>query len=136
MAKKATNAEIEFRIATLYEMVVKGATYSYIVRYASEEWDITSRQTDTYLKRVYEQIKDTYDDDYKKRLLTVQLAKLDELYQKNYTIQDFRECRNVIETINKMIGLDAPTKTDITTNGRNISLRNLIDFEKTKSDTE
>lgn len=133
MAKKATKAEVELRIATLHEMVVKGATYNFIVRYTSQEWEISRRQTDTYLKRVYKQIQKTYGDDYKKRLLDVQIAKLDELYQKNFTIQDFRECRNVIETLNKMIGLDAPTKIDHTTKGEKIKQLPTVIFKESES---
>src|SRR5699024_9313280 len=102
---------------------------NFIVRYASKEWNITSRQTDTYLKRVYEEIQKTYGDDYKKRLLDIQVAKLDELYQKNFTIQDFRECRNVIETLNKMIGLDAPTKVDHTTKGEKITVQPIFNID-------
>ena len=41
---------------------------------------------------------------------------------KNYTIEDFRECRNLIESKNKMLGINAPTKTDITTNGKDLNL--------------
>lgn len=106
MAEKSTDAEIELRIATIYEMVVKGASRKYIVRYGSETWEITSRQIDDYLKRVYEEIKETYGESYKKNILEKQLAQLDDLYVKNYTIEDFRECRNIIESKTKMLGLN------------------------------
>ena len=110
MAKKSTDAELELRIAIIYEMVVKGASRKYIVRYGSETWKISSRQIDDYLKRVYEDIKETYGEDYKKDILSKQLAQLDDLYVKNYTIEDFRECRNLIESKNKLLGLNAPDK--------------------------
>lgn len=110
MAEKSTDAELELRIAIIYEMVVKGASRKYIVRYGSETWKISSRQIDDYLKRVYEDIKETYGEDYKKDILSKQLAQLDDLYVKNYTIEDFRECRNLIESKNKLLGLNAPDK--------------------------
>lgn len=110
MSKKSTDAELELRIAIIYEMVVKGASRKYIVRYGSETWKISSRQIDDYLKRVYEDIKETYGEDYKKDILSKQLAQLDDLYVKNYTIEDFRECRNLIESKNKLLGLNAPDK--------------------------
>ena len=113
MSEKSTNAEIELRLSTIYEMVVKGASRKYIVRYCSEKFEITSRQTDEYLKRVYEEIKETYGEDYKQKILEKQLAQLDDLYVKNYTIEDFRECRNIIESKSKLLGLNAAEKIDI-----------------------
>lgn len=110
---KSTNAEIELRVSTIYEMVVKGCDRAYIVRYGSKEWSISSRQIDDYLKTVHEQIKETFGEDYKKNLLEKQLAQLDNLYVKNYTIEDFRECRNIIETKNKMLGLNSAEKIDL-----------------------
>ena len=110
---KATDAEIELRISTIYEMVVKGASRKYIVRYCAETWNIASRQTDEYLSRVYLEIKETYGQDYKERLIEKQLAQLDDLYVKNYTIEDFRECRNLIESKSKLLGLNSAEKTEI-----------------------
>ena len=111
---KATNAEIELRIKTIYEMTVKGCSRKYIVRYSAENWNINERQVDDYLKRVYTEIKETYNDDYKKSLLDKHIAQLEDLYVKNYTIEDFRECRNIIESKNKMLGLNAPDRIDTT----------------------
>lgn len=116
---KSTDAEVELRINTVYEMVVKGASRKYIVRYASENWNVSSRTVDEYLNRVYEEIKETYSDEYKSSILSKQLAKLDDLYVKNYTIEDFRECRNIIESVSKLLGLTT-SKVDVTTNGKEI----------------
>ncbi len=123
MAEKSTNAEIELRIATIYEMVVKGASRKYIVRYGSETWNITSRQIDDYLKIVYNEIKETYGEDYKKNILTKQLAQLDDLYVKNYTIEDFRECRTIIESKNKMLGLNPPDKIETFSQPKTITIK-------------
>lgn len=111
---KATDAEIELRISIIYEMVVKGCSRKYIVRYCAETWNIASRQTDEYLSRVYLEIKETYGQDYKEKLIEKQLAQLDDLYVKNYTIEDFRECRNLIESKSKLLGLNSAIKTEIT----------------------
>jgi hypothetical protein len=122
---KATDAEIELRISTIYEMVVKGASRKYIVRYCAETWNIASRQTDEYLSRVYEEIKETYGEDYKKDILSKQLAQLDDLYVKNYTIEDFRECRNLIESKSKLLGLNEPLKVSVS----NFDISKLYDTE-------
>ena len=130
MAEKSTNAEIELRIATIYEMVVKGCSRKMIVRYGSETWNISSRQIDDYLKIVYEEIKSTYGQDYKEKLIEKQLAQLDDLYVKNYTIEDFRECRNLIETKSKLLGLNEPDKQSISLN--NFDLKDVLKFDNPK----
>lgn len=109
--KKTTANEKEQRVMTVYEMLIKGATRPFIIRYSSEKWGVVSRTVDDYIAIATKRIKNTFDDKYKKNLATIQVAKLNDLYVKNYTIEDYRECRNIIETLNKMYGLDAPIKT-------------------------
>jgi hypothetical protein len=109
---KSTDAEVELRIATVYEMVVKGCSRKYIVRYASENWNVSSRTVDEYLKRVYDEVKETFSSEQKELLIAKQLAQLEELYMKNYTIEDFRECRNIIESRSKLLGLNEASKVD------------------------
>ena len=42
------------------------------------------------------------------------LNRLEALYTMNYKIQDFRECRNIVEARVKMLGINAPTKVEVT----------------------
>lgn len=125
MAEKSTDAEIELRLAIIYEMVVKGASRKYIVRYSAETWNLASRQVDEYLKRVYDEIKETYGEEYKKDILSKQIAQLDDLYVKNYTIEDFRECRTIIESKSKLLGLNEPIKIAVT----DFNLKDVLNFK-------
>lgn len=129
---KSTHAEITLRIATIYEMVVKGASRKYILRYCTKNYNINSRQVDIYLKKVNDEIKELYGADYKLNIIEKQLSQLDDLYVKNYTIEDFRECRNLIESKSKLLGLNMPDKKDITTNGESIN-KPVFEFFNTES---
>ena len=111
--KKSTDAEIEIRVAKIYQFICKGFDYTYMVRHASKEWKISSRQLDTYILKAKEQIRNTYGEDYKKTILSNHLAQLEDLYIKNYSIEDFRECRTIIESRNKLLGLNEATKIEI-----------------------
>jgi len=111
--KKSTDAEIEIRVAKIYEFICKGFDYTYMVRHASIAWKISSRQLDTYILKAKEQIKNTYGQDYKETILSNHLAQLEDLYIKNYSIDDFRECRSIIESRNKLLGLNEATKIEI-----------------------
>lgn len=118
---KATDAEIQIRINTIFDMVVKGISRKNIVRYCAENFKIESRQVDEYLSRVYDEIKETYSKEDKEKLISKQMAQLDDLYLKSYNNEDYRECRSIIESRSKLLGLNAPDKTDVTTNGKEIS---------------
>ncbi len=108
---KATNAQADIRRATVFEMLTKGCSRGYIVQYAAKTWQLNTRQSDEYIAQATAQIKELYGDEYKTDLIEKHLAKLNDLYMKSYTIEDFRECRNLIETEAKLLGLFAPVKT-------------------------
>ena len=111
--KKSTDAEIEIRVAKIYEFICKGFDYTYMVRHASTEWKISSRQLDTYILKAKGQLQNTYGQEYRETILSNHLAQLEDLYRKNYSIGDFRECRSIIESRNKLLGLNEATKIEI-----------------------
>jgi hypothetical protein len=113
MAMKSTDAEVELRISIIYEMIIKGMSRKYIIRYGSEHWSVSSRTIDEYLKRVNAEIKEVFGNEYKRNLLSKQLAQLEDLYVKNYKIDDFRECRGIIESRSRMLGLNEPDKLEV-----------------------
>ena len=115
---KSTDAEIELRIATLYDFIVKGLSRAYIVRYSSEQWKIGDRQVDDYMKLVKDKIQQTYGQEYKETILNNHLAQLEDLYAKNYNIDDFKECRAIIESRSKLLGLNSAEKLEIKTTVR------------------
>ena len=51
MAKKSTNVEIEERVNTVYQLLIKSWSRFDILQYAATEWDLSSRQTDEYISR-------------------------------------------------------------------------------------
>ena len=110
---KSTNAEIELRVATVAEMIIKGQKRNNIVRYSSENWKIGERQAEKYIVKAWEKIEQNTDIDVKKEI-KLQRARFEDLYQKSYNIQDYRECRQVLDSIAKLIGLNSPEKHDHT----------------------
>ena len=51
MAKKSTNLEIQDRVNTIYQLLIKSWSRFDILQYAATEWDLSSRQTDEYIAR-------------------------------------------------------------------------------------
>lgn len=112
MGNKSTYPEIDIRIDTICEMLIKSVSRKKIVRFCSEKYGITSRQTDTYIKKAREQIKNEFPKEKKSHLIRLSLAQYEDLYAKSYTIEDYRECRSIIESRNKLLGLYENEKID------------------------
>lgn len=136
MAKKGTKAEVELRVQTVYEMILKGATRPFIMRYAAEKWDLSERTVDEYMCRARDIIRETFEDRDRERLIIDTIAKLSDLYVKNYTIEDFRECRNILESRSKLLGLNEADKIDVVTEARPILLDITLPDEDDESDED
>lgn len=105
---KATDIEILQRVKIVAEMVLKGYSKENIVRHASENWQITERQTEEYLKRAKEKfIEEAAAKDIEGHL-AIALNQLNDLYKKCYKIQDYAECRRIKKDIADLLGLQAP----------------------------
>lgn len=71
------------------------------------------RMTDEYIAKANAMISDLHeqDVDYYRKLI---LARQEDLYNRNFKIQDYRECRQVLQDIAKLLGANEPDKTDVT----------------------
>ena len=117
---KASDAEIELRIQTVAEMLIKAQGRENILRYCAENWGIRERQADNYISRAIDKIKKNKEFLDLEQEISLQKARFEDLYQKNYTIQDYREARQVLDSIAKLLGLNKPEKLDHTTKGESI----------------
>jgi hypothetical protein len=51
VAKKSTNVEIDERVNTVYDLLLRAYSRTQILRYASETWDVSERQAELYMSR-------------------------------------------------------------------------------------
>lgn len=51
MAKKSTNTEIDERVNTVYDLLLRAHSRTQILRYAAETWQVSERQTELYMSR-------------------------------------------------------------------------------------
>jgi hypothetical protein len=117
--------EIEKRIFSIYQILLQGYTKRrFILQYVSEktDWNIDDRQIDNYIKKAKELILEKFEDDidFEKSL---SLQRFEQLYTMNYKIQDYKECRSIIEARCKLLGINAPTKiaeTDVSGKDRKL----------------
>lgn len=118
-SKKGTKTQVEQRVMIVAEMRLKAYSYDQIIRYASENWNVGARQVEHYISRANKRIKASNNLNLDKEVM-IQKARLEDLYQKNYNIQDYRECRQVMETRMRLTGTNAPEKLDVMSNGEQI----------------
>lgn len=108
---KATRAEVERRVNEVYQMLVRQESYFSICRYAAEEWQCSTRQTDRYISRAKELIE-VEQKEFRQRALPYgryqQLATLDQLFRKAYRDGDWRGCLIIVKEQNAIIGAYPP----------------------------
>ena len=115
MAKetKATDFEKDQRIDAVCEFLIKGLTTAQMFRYVSSktDWGISARQLDNYISEAKQKIKNSDND----KGFEIQRAKrrLEKLYIKNEDIEDFKECRAIIDTSAKLFGWNEAEKHDV-----------------------
>ncbi len=51
MAKKSTNVEIDERVNTVYDLLLRAYSRTQILRYAAETWNVSERQAELYMSR-------------------------------------------------------------------------------------
>ena len=124
---------MEKRVNTVYLMLLQGFQRKQIIQYCSEQFKIGERQTDEYLGKAREIIKSNIDCDTSNKKNEV-LNQFYDLYQKNYALEDYRECKSVLLAIASILGVEAPKKTDITSNGNTITTPPTIVFLDTDNE--
>ena len=108
-----TDAEKNIRVNETAKAMLNGyVNRRILIQYLSEnfKWDVVERTYDTYIKEAKELLSviDENELTFEKSLA---LNRLDALYTMNFKIHDFRECRNIIESRAKILGINAPVET-------------------------
>lgn len=113
---KATDAEVTQRVATIHKLMVAGASRASIVQYGSKTWQITDRQVDDYIARAKKGITDQANKD-KNHNLALALERMSDIYQQCYAAKNYKGAVSAQQEINRLLGLYAPTKTEMTGDG-------------------
>lgn len=111
MGKEVRSTEIEkdIRVMAIAKAILSGYTKRrFLLQYTSEKfenWGVSERQIDTYIKEAKEIIRNKYTDDDLEIEKDIALSRLESLFTMNMKIQDYRECRNVTMDRMKLMGV-------------------------------
>ena len=117
--KRITKAEKEIRVAKVATFLLNGMKRGDIWQYLTNpkneiEWDISIRTLDRYIKDATAAIKESsqIDRDFE---IGKSKGRLEILWQRNISIQDFKAALAVVKEVNNLFGLNEPIRiTDST----------------------
>ncbi len=110
---KATNFEAQKRVNTVYKMLLLGVSRADIIEYSINNWQISEAQTDVYIGKANElfkvQSQTVRDDEFGKAV-----ARLQNLYEKNMKIQDYKAALATQKELSELLGLYPAKKQEHT----------------------
>ena len=127
--RKLTDIQIAERFQQAYEWIVyKRFSYVEFRDKFSKEHKITARQAEVIWKQVKETIQSRFKDE-QETLLENQIERYHDLLERSRENGNRRIEREVLSDLNKLYGLEAASKIDVTSNGLPISLNIILDKE-------
>lgn len=101
---KSTDAEIEQRVLTVYQMILQGLSRQDILQYSSKNWFVSNRTVDTYIKRATIEIGEVSDDE-KASAFGNAIKRLNAIYYKAMKKDDLRTAITAQREISELYGL-------------------------------
>jgi len=82
-----------------------------IAPYVSKTYNVSEKTAYNYINKA-KALREEDAKEYRQEALTDQIALLRNLYDKNYKIQDFKECRAIIGDLSALVGTKAAQKIE------------------------
>jgi hypothetical protein len=121
---KANQTEMKKRILAVYTMLCNGGSYSDVVRYVREKYDIhTNRMAEVYMQKAMEIINEDFKEDIT-HVRKIANARLNTIFKMQVRDKKLRDAVYTQAQINKINGLES---VDLNHNG-NIDINNKIEF--------
>jgi hypothetical protein len=107
--KKSTDAEISKRVLEVYTLLTQGKTYTDIVRYCKQAYNITSRRSvSKYIDHAMKRIKEENTKDIND-IRIIANAKYIDLYKRLYSEGKYKDCAYIQSRIDRINGLEEKT---------------------------
>lgn len=119
---KATNVEYEQRMERAFElMLYEKKSYKEFAEIFSVEFNVSKRQAENVWADVRNRLKERFNQN-QEEILTEQLNRLYDLLNRCRLQGNRRIESEVLRDITKILGMEAPKKVDLTSNGETISI--------------
>lgn len=133
--RKSNKLVQEERINQIFNFMLRGYRTGQIIEHGVKNWGIGQRMVEKYITKASEIIKAQAETDREQQYYKA-LLRYEDLYSKNYAERDFKECRAVQGDLNKITGVLAPVKTEVTgKDGEPVKVESKVDLSKLSVDT-
>ena len=104
---KSSDQEIEQRIEVIAQLLTRFMSRRHILEYVRKktDWNVERAQIDNYIAEAKNIIKEKTDPEQMGGIIR---KNFEMLFKKNLEIEDFRECRAVLESMAKLTGVNEP----------------------------
>lgn len=109
----ADQNEILERVNKIYALLLMGKKTRAIAPYISKTYNVSEKTAYNYINKA-KKLREEDAKEYREEAIADQVANLRNLYEKNYKIQDFRECRAILQQIAQLFALNEPSKSEVT----------------------
>jgi hypothetical protein len=121
---KSTNIETDKRINIVLEMMLSGLSRWQILQNIDNneqlKWGVSVSQIDKYMSEANKIMK-KYAEKTKEEHFAKALNRYNFVYQKLIKVKDYKGAKDVIKNETELLGINAPTKTEITgKNGKDL----------------
>lgn len=124
---KATNIEYEQRMDRAFElMLYEKKSYKEFAEIFSSEYNISKRQAENVWADVRNRLKERFTQN-QEEILQEQLNRYFDLLKRAREDRNKRVERETLADINKLLGLEAIKKVDLTSNGESIQININLD---------
>jgi hypothetical protein len=126
-----TSVEKMKRVNTVKEYLLAGSSRSQIIQFCAKEYKVNDRASDGYIAEAKKIMVDDFHkttdiDSFKAEIY----GRLENLYQLNLEVEDFKACQTILKDIREMMGLNSVARLDVTTDGEKINQTPTIVFKK------
>lgn len=95
----------EIRVMIVLQMIVEGIREIDIINFCIDKWGVAVVEAKRYISTAKQELKNAYGAEFKREIVEKNMARLEMLFVANYKNKDYKECRCLIESINKMLGI-------------------------------
>lgn len=107
----ADQNEILQRVNKVYALLLTGKKTRDIVPYLIKTYNICQKTAYIYINKAKE-LREEDAEEYRKEALSDQIALLRNLYDKNYKLQDYKECRAIVQELAGLLGTKSAQKIE------------------------
>lgn len=111
--RKSSDLEYEKRINDVMDQMVNGLISTRaLLKYITNTYDVKSDQATKDIRTAKDKLKGLYTDWEREQQKNLALERYSMLFKRNLKESDLKEARNVQQAIDKIVGNEAPIKTE------------------------